>query len=398
MDIFEKEQKYFLNVYKRFPLDIDKGDGVYLYDKSGKKYLDFLSGIAVNALGYNHPAILEAIKRQLNRNLHLSNYFIQDIQIDLAERLLSLTPFSKVFFSNSGTEAIEGLLKLVKKWGHSNNKNEIIAFEGSFHGRSLGALSITLQEKYQKNFQPLLSGIKLVRFNDVKSFEETINERTAAVFFEGIAGEGGVKPLSKEIVKAMTIGREKYGYLLIADEIQTGVGRTGKFYYHEYLEFIPDAIATAKGLGGGLPLGAFLVNQKLENVFDKGEHGTTYGGNPLACAAGLAAVNTVSKESFLRDVRENGQYFMECLNNLMSEFSDYLRDVRGRGLMLGLEVKGDAEEIMKESIGQGLIFNVAGGKTLRFVPPLIVQKSDIDTACQILQDVFRKIFKQKTHI
>ncbi|MGD9900768.1 MAG: aminotransferase class III-fold pyridoxal phosphate-dependent enzyme, partial [Calditrichaceae bacterium] len=172
----------------------------------------------------------------------------------------------------------------------------------------------------------------------------------------------------------------------------------GKFYYHEYFDFIPDAIATAKGLGGGLPFGAFLVNQNLENIFDKGEHGTTYGGNPLACAAGLAAVNTISKESFLHDVRENGAYFMDCLNSLKSEFGEFIKDVRGRGLMVGMEVNGPAEEIMKESIKQGLIFNVAGGNTLRFVPPLIVQKSDINTACKILRDVLEKKFKQKNHI
>lgn len=393
MDIFEKEKKYFLNVYKRFPIDVDKGRGVYLYDKNGLGYLDFLAGIAVNALGYNHPDVLDALKKQMDRNLHLSNFFIQDIQVELAAKLIELTPFSKIFFTNSGTEAIEGLIKLIKKWGLQRGKNEIIAFQGSFHGRSLGSLSITMQEKYQKNFQPLLPDIKTVPFNNVEEFEQSVNEKTIAVFYEGITGEGGIRPVSTDMLNAMKQGREKYGYLLIADEIQTGVGRTGKFYYYENTNVIPDAIASAKGMGGGLPLGCFLVNERLAAVFSKGEHGTTCGGNPLACAAGLATVNKVSDILFLKKIDQTGGYFKNLLYEIQNEFNDIVVDVRGQGLMIGMEVRRDAGKLMEAAFRQGLLFNLAGGDTLRFVPPLIVEKSEIDEAVEKLRLTFKQVFR-----
>lgn len=392
MDLFQKGQKYFFDVYKRFPMDVEKGKGVYLYDKNGMCYLDFLAGIAVNALGYNHPAVMAAIEKQLKRNLHLSNYFLQDIQVELAEKLLNLTSFSKIFFTNSGTEAIEGILKLLKKWGKQHNKNEIIAFEGSFHGRSLGALSITIQKKYQKDFLPLLPNIRIVPFNEVEALENAFNEKTLAVFFEGIAGEGGVRPVSQPIYDAIDRGRKKYGFQLVADEIQTGVGRTGSFYYYEQSGLIPDAIASAKGLGGGLPLGAFLVSEELSDVFHRGEHGTTYGGNPLACATGLAVVSLVSEQNFLNTVQQRGKYLRGLLQEIKEEFSDYTVDVRGVGLMAGLEVKKDAFKIMDAAFEQGLIFNVAGGNTLRFVPPLIVEESEIDEAYEKLRRTFKQIF------
>ena len=392
MDIFQKGQQFFFDVYKRFPIDVEKGRGVYLYDKNGKCYLDFLAGIAVNALGYNHPAVLKAIEKQLNRNLHLSNYFLQDIQVQLAEKLLDLTPFSKIFFTNSGTEAIEGILKLLKKWGRQNNKNEFIAFEGSFHGRSLGALSITIQEKYQQQFLPLLPNIKIVPFDDVEALEEAFSEKTLAVFYEGITGEGGIRPISPAVYEALNLGREKFGFKLIADEIQTGVGRTGSFYYYEQSGVIPDAIATAKGLGGGLPLGAFLTSEELSDVFKRGDHGTTYGGNPLACAAGLAVVELVSREDFLLAVQQKGQYLLGLLSELKEEFPDIALEVRGRGLMAGIEVKRDALKIMTRAFEQGLIFNIAGGNTLRFVPPLIVEKSEIDEAYEKLRQTFIQVF------
>ncbi len=393
MTIFEEGQKYLLDVYRRFPIDVDKGRGVYLYGKDGTAYLDLLAGIAVNALGYNHPAIIKAVKKQMERNLHLSNYFLQDIQVELARRLIELTPFSKLFFTNSGTEAVEGILKLVKKWGQDKDKSEIIAFEGSFHGRSLGSLSITIQPKYQKSFNPLLPNIRVVPFNDVEAYERTVNKHTLAVFYEGITGEGGVRPVSPAMFDAMKRSRETYGHLLVADEIQTGVGRTGVFYHYEQTGVVPDAIATAKGLGGSLPLGAFLVQEHLENVLVRGEHGTTYGGNPLACAAGLAAVNTISDKKFLLDVQSKGQYFMSKLARIAEEFPDVVTDVRGQGLMLGMEVKSKAYDIMDEAINHGLIFNVAGGTTLRFVPPLIIKEAELDEGYEKLRLTLRHLFR-----
>ncbi len=392
MDIYSEASKYLLNIYKRIPLNITHGDGVWLYTDDGTAYLDMLAGIAVNALGYNHPIIKQSILEQIEKNLHLSNFFVQEIQVALAKKLIQLTPFSKVFFSNSGTEAIEGLLKLVKKWGNEHNKSKIISFSGSFHGRTLGAVSITGQEKYRKNFQPLLPNVEIVPHNDVNAFESSINEDTCAVFYEGISGEGGIREISQEMINALVTGREKYNFLIVADEIQTGVGRTGTFYNYEHYNFTPDAIASAKGIGGGLPLGAFLITEKLVNVFNTGEHGTTYGGNPLACATGLATVSFVSDNQFLQEVAAKGNYFKSKLARLFEKYPKHIIDVRGRGLMLGLEIKVPANEIMELALKEKLIFNVAGGGTvLRFVPPLIIEKEQIDLSIDILDSIFNKL-------
>ncbi|RMH62878.1 MAG: acetylornithine/succinylornithine family transaminase [Calditrichaeota bacterium] len=379
------EKDLFIQVYKRFPEPIDHGEGIYLFDQKGRKYLDFLSGIAVNALGYNHPAVLQAVEKQLKRNLHLSNYFVQDVQLELAESLLNLTPYSKLFLSNSGTEAIEGLIKLVRKWGLQRGKRKIIAFEGGFHGRTLGAVSITGQSKYRESFQPLLPDIEFIPFNDVNALNNALDENVAGVFFEGITGEGGIVPISDAMLKALKQGKEKYDFLIITDEIQTGVGRTGYFYYYETFPFSPDAIATAKGLGGGLPLAAFCVKEEIADVFSPGEHGTTYGGNPLACAAGLATVREVSQPAFLAHVRDTGAYLMQRLKEIIDLYPDLCLDVRGSGLMCGLDVARNGSEIMHAAFHKGLIFNIAGGgKTLRFLPPLIIGKENVDEAMDIL--------------
>jgi acetylornithine/N-succinyldiaminopimelate aminotransferase len=392
MDFLEDASKYFLDVYKRIPIKVTHGEGVWLYADDGQKYLDLLAGIAVNALGYNHPLIKNAILTQLDKNLHLSNFFVQGIHVELAKKLLELTPFEKVFFSNSGTEAIEGLLKIVKKWGNQNKKYKILTFEGSFHGRTLGAATLTGQEKYRKNFLPLLPNVEYVAFNDTAALKDAIDEETCAVFFEGISGEGGIREISSEILNVLEEGRKKYSFLIIADEIQTGVGRTGVFYNFERYNFVPDAIATAKGLGGGLPLGAFLVSEKLATVLDLGEHGTTYGGNPLACASGLAAVRFISDKIFLNAVVVKGAYFKNALENLKQKYSKIINDVRGQGLMLGVEVRHSGMEIMSLARKNNLIFSVAGGGTvLRFVPPLILETKHIDQAIEILDLVFSQI-------
>ncbi|KAA3617450.1 MAG: acetylornithine/succinylornithine family transaminase [Calditrichaeota bacterium] len=395
MDINTRASQYLIDVYKRIPLNITHGDGVWLYNDDGSAYLDFLAGIAVNALGYNHPLIKETIIKQVEKNLHLSNLFVQEIHISLAKKLIELTPFSKVFFTNSGTEAIEGLLKLVKKWGNERNKSKIISFQGSFHGRSIGAVSITGQEKYRKGFQPLLPNIEIVPYNDVNAFEMVLDDDVAGVFFEGISGEGGIREISPEMIEAIKSGKEKYDFLVVADEIQTGVGRTGAFYNFEHYDFIPDAIATAKGLGGGLPLGAFLVSEKIKDLFKIGEHGTTYGGNPLACATGLATVNYVSTDTFLKSIIEKGTYFKAKLESLAKKYPSIIKEVRGRGLILGVEVHHSAIEIKDLALKEKLIFNVAGGGTvLRFVPPLIIENKHIDTAVSILDSILKNLTNQ----
>ncbi len=392
MSSIEKANDYLFNVYKRFPIEVERGQGVYLIDKKGKSYLDFLSGIAVNALGYQHPAVNQAILNQLQRNLHLSNYFVQDIQIEVARRLVELTGYQSVFLTNSGTEAIEGLLKLAKKWGQEHNKTQILALQGSFHGRTLGALSITMQDKYQKSFKPLLPNCQVIPPNDLEALRQNVNENTLAVFYEGIMGEGSVRPLNDSFLEELYRLRDQYGFLIFADEIQTGVGRTGYFYYFQKNNFSPDGFATAKGLGGGLPLGAFVVNEKLSTLFNIGEHGTTYGGNPLACAAGLATINVVAEPAFLQHVQHMGQYFKARLQKLAANFPEQVTEVRGEGLMLGMEVKEKAADLMFAACENGLLFNVAGGNTLRFVPPLTIEEHHVNEAIEKLQRTFRSIF------
>jgi predicted acetylornithine/succinylornithine family transaminase len=397
MDLFEEAERYFLNVYNRIPLNIKYGKGVWLYDDKGDRYLDFIAGIAVNALGYNHPVINKAITNQLKKNLHLSNYFIQDVQLNLAQKLISLTPCcSKIFFCNSGAEANEGLLKLVKKWGNKYDKSQIVSFTGSFHGRTIGALSITGQDKYTKNFKPLLPHIKLASFNDVNSLRKVISSKTCAVFFEGISGEGGVKQISAELIQTIIELKEKYGFLVIIDEIQTGIGRTGKFYSYEHLNIIPDAISTAKALGGGLPLAAFLVSEKLADILESGEHGTTFGGNPLACAAGFASVNIISESTFLQNVVACGKYLIEGINKLKSEYPQIIVDVRGAGLMIGIEIKKVGLDIVKEARNMGILINITAGNTvLRLLPPLIIGLKHMNYFLQCLNQILSKLTNRK---
>ena len=392
MDLTKNDSPYFLSVYNRFPFEIDHGQGVYLFDTQGQPYLDFLSGIAVNALGYQHPAIEKALLKQIKRNLHLSNYFLQDTQKKLAQRLIKISGYNQLFFTNSGTEAIEGLLKIAKKWGKLNHKSEIIALKGSFHGRTLGALSITMQDKYQQSFLPLLPNCKSVTANDITELKRVVNENTLALFYEGIMGEGGIRPLTPEFITAIYELKQKFNFLVFADEIQTGVGRTGYFYYFQKYGFRPDGFATAKGLGGGLPLGAFLINENLTEVLKKGEHGTTYGGNPLACAAGLATVDIVSQKEFLNHVTITGNYFKEQLQRLAKKYGQQIVDVRGAGLMLGLEVREKPSELMFTASKNGLLCNTAGGNTLRFVPPLIIEKKHVDEAVLKLEKTLSEVF------
>lgn len=388
MDLISEGEQYLLNVYNRIPLQIVKGSGVWLCDASGKKYLDLISGIAVNALGYNHAGINRAIRGQLKKNLHLSNFFLQDVQVLLAKELLKLTPFSKVFFSNSGAESIEGLLKVVKKWGNENNKSDIIAFSGSFHGRTLGAVSITGQEKYNKNFHPLLNHVKISPFNDSDALRKNISEKTCAIFFEGISGEGGIRFISDEMLQTIDELRKKYGFLVIIDEIQTGIGRTGKFFNFENYTLIPDGIATAKALGGGLPLGAFLLSEKLAHVFELGEHGTTFGGNPLACAAGLAVIIEIKQQGFLKRVTENGNYFLKKLNALRKKYPHIISEIRGRGLFIGVELFEDGREIVTKARNKGILLNItAAYRVLRIIPPLIINKTHINKFINVFDDI-----------
>jgi acetylornithine aminotransferase len=386
-DLFDKEKQFFFHTYKRLSLDIERGEGVYLIAKDGRRYLDFFGGLAVNALGYNHPRINEAIQRQVHRYLHLSNYYVQDSQVKLAEKLISVSGYTKLFFSNSGTEAIEGALKLARKWGKEKGKVHLFGLSNSFHGRTMGALSLTERPKYRDGYEPFLPNVSHLSFNDVNDLRKNVNERTLGVVLEVIQGEGGINVISKEYAEELKLLREKFGFLLIADEIQSGIGRTGKFFAFEHFDLRPDIVVVAKAIGGGLPLGAFLGNEKVGEVFTYGVHGTTFGGNPVACAAGLALLEEVVDGGLMRHAGEIGEVIKSGARKLQGEFPQVIREVRGSGCMLGIDLTMDGQPIVDELQGRGVLINCTNTTVLRLLPPLIVERDHCETLLRELRDV-----------
>ena len=375
-----QEQNDFIQVYNRLPIVIDRAEGIRVWDKNGRVYLDFLGGIAVNILGHSHPKIIDAIEKQSKRYLHTSNYLYQDIQIEFVKKLKELTGFDRVFLSNSGAESIEGTIKLVRKWGTQFNKNEIISFSGGFHGRTYGALSMMDKPIYKNNFGPFLEGFKIIQNNSIEELESAVNERTAGVFIEFLQGEGGVVPADPKFVQTMVELKEKYNFLIIADEIQAGMGRTGKFFAFEHYNVKPDISTISKGLGGGLPLGAILIRDYLKDIFQKSEHGSTFGGNPLACATGLASLIEI-ENSVMENARVQGEYFMNKLQDIANKYPKLINNVEGKGLMLGLKLTFPAKDLVAKLLDYGIISNATNQFVLRIVPPLIVTKQDIDEFC-----------------
>lgn len=391
MNLKELEQKYFFQTYKRFELLVDRGEGCWLISKSGEKYLDLFGGLAVNALGYNNPEINKAIENQIKKYIHLSNFFLQEPQIKLAELLINISNFKKVFFSNSGTEAMEGALKLARKWGIDKNKFNIISFNGSFHGRTFGALSITGREKYRKGYEPFLPNCFQSPFNDTEQLKSKVNKNTLAVVLEFIQGEGGIKEVNSKFVTTLGELREKFNFLVIADEIQSGVGRTGRFFAYEHHNFKPDICVIAKPLGGGLPLGAILGNDRVADVFTYGVHGTTFGGNPVACSAGIALVSQILEHRFVENAADMGTYFMEKLNWLKSKFPNLIKEIRGRGLMIGLEMSFNCENLVLEMLKNNVLVNCTNDNVIRLLPPLIIKKEEIDFAIERLNGILENL-------
>lgn len=387
-EIIEKDQASYLPVFSRCPIVLDHGEGVYVCDVKGRRYLDALGGIAVNVLGHNDPALVGAVAAQAGRLIHVSNLYYTAAQAEAADRLSRLTNGGKVFFGNSGAEANEGAIKAARKYGHtiSADKVQIVTARCSFHGRTLATLTATGQEKFHKGFEPLPQGFDYVDFNDIHALESTISEKTAAVMLEPIQGEGGVRMPAEGYLRRVRELCDAYGALLIFDEIQTGIGRTGKFYAYEQYGVTPDIVTLAKGLAGGVPISAFVVTEKVAQVFHPGDHGSTFGGNPLACAAANVVLGTVAQEAFLSHVREVGAYFKQELTALKEKYSDHVRYVRGMGLMLGMEMHSAdaAAEIVRMALARGVIMNCTAGSVLRFVPPLIFTKRDADEVVRVL--------------
>lgn len=388
------EHNHILQTYKRLPIVIDKADKCRIFDVNGDIYLDFLAGIAVNALGHSHPRVIEAVQEQLFRYMHVSNYLYQDIQIRLAEKLCDMTGFSKVFYCNSGAEATEGAMKLIRRWGSQNSKSDILAFSGGFHGRTYGALSIMDKPKYKDTMGPFLPATTVIPLNDIEALMSSVNQSTAGIILEFIQGEGGISEPTYEFIEMLEELRQVNNFLLIADEVQCGVGRTGKFFAFEYFNIKPDVVIMAKGIGGGLPLGVLLVDKTLERIWEPGMHGTTYGGNAISCAAGLAVLE-VLEEGLLEHVNNISNYFEQKLIEIKSKYQSALLQIRGRGLMRGLVLSFDASELVEELLERKVIANATSGNVLRMVPPLIVGNSEIDEFINALDDSLKTIVNAK---
>ncbi len=388
-EYIERAENAVLHTYNRFPVVFDHGEGVYLYDLEGKKYLDFGAGIAVFSLGYGNQEYNEALKNQIDKLLHTSNLYYNVPMTEAAEKLLKASGLSKVFFTNSGTEAIEGAIKAARKYAwlkDNSTDHEIIAMKHSFHGRSMGALSVTGNSHYQEPFKPLIGGIKFADFNDLDSVKAQITEKTCAIILETVQGEGGIYPAEKTFLEGIRKLCDEKDILLILDEIQCGMGRTGTMFAYEDYGIKPDIMTSAKALGCGVPVGAFVLNEKVANSSLKpGDHGTTYGGNPFACAAVSKVFDLFEEQHILEHVQEITPYFEERLDGLVEKY-DFFTQRRGKGLMQGLVVEGRAVgEIVAKALENGLVVISAGSDVLRFVPPLIITKEQIDEMVEKLE-------------
>ena len=387
--LFDKEHHYFFSTYKRLNLDIVRGEGCYLFDRSGKRYLDLFGGLAVNALGYGHPRVLDAISSQSRKYLHLSNYFVQEPQVHLAEKIIRATGLKKVFFTNSGTEAMEGAIKLARKWGQGKGKTMLYGLSNSFHGRTMGSLSLTERVKYREGYEPFLPNVGHVRFNDVEDLRSQCNEKTLGVVLEFIQGEGGVNVVSQEFVRELDSLRKRYGFLIIADEIQAGVGRTGRFFGYEHFGIQPEIVVIAKAIGGGLPLGALLGAEAVADSFTYGVHGTTFGGNPVACAAGIAVLEEVLDHGFMEKAGMLGSYLKKEFRALQEEFPGRIREIRGHGCMLGIDLTREGQSIVEELQSRGFLVNCTNSTVLRLLPPYILKTEQAETFVRELRSVLQ---------
>lgn len=386
----DRERDSFFHTYKRLPLDIDRGEGVYLYDRSGKRYLDLFGGLAVNALGYGHPGIVRAIHEQSKRFIHLSNYFVTDPALELAELLRKHTGFSKVFFSNSGAEGIEGAMKIARLWGRPKGKTEIVSFSNAFHGRTYGALSMMDRARYKDGFGPFLPDCRVLPFNDPAALRSNVGDATVAVFLEFIQGEGGIVPASAEFVKAIATLQRRHGFLVVADEIQSGIGRTGRPFAFSHHDIAPDIAVVAKPLGGGLPIGAILGSPTVEAVLDIGQHGTTFGGNPVSCAAGVVVMKEIFESGLMRQAGDSGDYFIAGLEGVRASCPSLVRDVRGKGLMIGVELTRACDGIVSGMLDAGVLANCTNQNVIRIVPPLIISRAQIDDALAAIRAVLAR--------
>lgn len=395
-EIMTKDRANYLPVFSRYQIALDHGEGAYVWDVEGKKYLDFLGGIAVNVLGHNYQPLVQAVSRQAGKMLHCSNLYYTRPQADATAKLAALSGLkdAKVFFGNSGAEANEGAIKVARKYAHSKDKDKslIITAWDSFHGRTIATLTATGQPHYHEGFGPLPDGFAYVHYNDIAELESMMTEKTAAVMLETIQGEGGVHAPENDYLQKVRALCDKYGALLIFDEIQAGIGRSGEFFAYDKYGVKPDIVTLAKGLAGGVPIGAFITTGEVAAVMQPGDHGTTFGGNPLACAAANVVLDTVPHPDFLAQVNRVGAYFKEKLQNLQKEYPGLIKEVRGTGLILGAELFRDdiGRSIVNDCLQRGVIINCTVKKVLRFIPPLIITEEQVDEVMEVLGAVLQK--------
>jgi predicted acetylornithine/succinylornithine family transaminase len=394
-EIVEREQKYLLNTYARYPLAIARGKGVYVFDVEGKRYLDFLTGLGVNALGHAHPRIVKVIRDQAAKVIHVSNLYYNEYQGLLAEKLCTASGLDRAFFSNSGTEAIEGALKLVRAAGHaiSPEKSIVIALDNSFHGRTMGALALTGQPKYRKDFDPMLEGVRFVPRNDVEALRNAMDAKVCAIALEPIQGEGGIQATTPEFLQACRAMADQHQAALIYDEIQCGLGRTGRLFAFEHFGVKPDVVCIAKPIAAGLPLGAFLATEKFAQHITPGKHGTTFGGGPLTCRVALEYLAILEDGNLLDRVRRVGSYFSQKLRELVDKFQ-IATEVRGVGAIQALQLNIPGKPVMDGALANGLLINVTQDNVLRFLTPFLLEEKHVDKGVSILKKQLAAAQKQ----
>lgn len=394
-------EKFLLPTYKRQPIIMTHGQGAYVFDSQGKKYLDFLGGIAVNALGHAHPRIVNVIRREAARAIHLSNLYHNAFQGPLARKLAEWSGLDRVFFANSGTEAIDGAMKLARLFGRNPDdpagtaakKHRLLALENSFHGRTFGAISVTAAEKYRLPFAPVVPGVEFIRFQDVADLEAKFDDTICAILLEPVQGEGGIYPVSEAFWNRARTLATQHGALLIADEIQCGLGRTGRYFAYQRFLSKPDITVVAKPLAGGLPLGAILTTEAIASRVSPGMHGSTFGGGPLACAVALEFLSIIEDEKLLENVRLRGEELREGLTKLASQF-DFIREIRAEGLMIGIELSVDGAPFVAEAMRHGLLINCTHDFTLRLLPPFIITRAQVREFLKLFHEVLRNTPKQ----
>jgi predicted acetylornithine/succinylornithine family transaminase len=386
-EVIERERQFLLQTYTRYPIVIARGKGPFLFDLNGERYLDFVAGLGVNALGHAHPRIVKTIREQAARAIHLSNLYYNEYQGLLAEKLCALSGLNRAFFSNSGTEAIEGALKLARLAGHragGESKCQLVALQGSYHGRSFGSLSLTGQEKYRKGFEPLLEGVSFVPQNDIEALRNAVTDQTCAIVLEPIFGEGGIRECSTEFLLECRRLADQHRVALIFDEIQCGLGRTGTFFAFQTFGVKPDMVAIAKPIAAGLPLGAFLVKEEFASAISPGQHGTTFGGGPLACRVALEYLAILEEENLLENVQKVGEYLQNELKEMVSRFA-VAQEARGRGMIQGLQLRLPARPIVEAALAEGVLFNSTQDTVVRFLPPFLLQEKHVDKGMRVLR-------------